>query len=69
MLESRNNLSPISGEAEIIKTRHGTWRIYDATDGLPGQPGCLLQDRDGGQMQGSAVMMDWSSSLIPPKMV
>jgi ligand-binding sensor domain-containing protein len=36
---------------DVSESRHplkkGTWWTYDATDGLPGGPNCLLQDRQG----------------------
>jgi len=34
-------------EVKTIKVKKGIWRTYDATDGLPGQPNRLLQDRQG----------------------
>ena len=42
-----NNTGPTPGETEIIPIKKGVWRTYDATDGLPGETHCLLQDRQG----------------------
>ena len=47
MLESINPPSSKPAETKIIKMKQGIWRTYDATDGLPGQPNCLLQDSYG----------------------
>ena len=40
-----NTVRPV--EVKTIKVKKGIWRIYDATDGLPGLPMRLLQDRYG----------------------
>jgi len=42
-----NNTGPTPGETKIIPIKKGVWRTYDATDGLPGETHCLLQDRQG----------------------
>ena len=34
-------------KVKSIKVKKGIWRTYDATDGLPGEPNRLLQDRRG----------------------
>jgi serine phosphatase RsbU (regulator of sigma subunit)/ligand-binding sensor domain-containing protein len=34
-------------EVRTIKIKQGTWWTYDATDGLPGGPNCLVQDSQG----------------------
>jgi ligand-binding sensor domain-containing protein len=34
-------------DEKTIKIKKGVWRTYDATDGLPGEPYHLLQDRQG----------------------
>ncbi|MFC1716789.1 sigma 54-interacting transcriptional regulator, partial [Candidatus Poribacteria bacterium] len=43
----RNDTASTPDAVEIIQTKQGTWRTYDVTDGLPGEPYCLLQDKDG----------------------
>lgn len=45
--DAKNTTDLKSGKVEITKAKQGIWRTYDATDGLPGQPNCLLQDRYG----------------------
>ena len=42
-----NSTGPTPRETEIIPIKKGVWRTYDATDGLPGETHCLLQDRQG----------------------
>jgi DNA-binding NtrC family response regulator/ligand-binding sensor domain-containing protein len=46
MVSSRNATAE-PGKAKTIKVKKGIWRTYDATDGLPGAPHRLLQDRRG----------------------
>ncbi|MFC1717109.1 two-component regulator propeller domain-containing protein, partial [Candidatus Poribacteria bacterium] len=44
---STNTGDSVSSEVKTIKIKQGIWRTYDATDGLPGDPLCLLQDSRG----------------------
>jgi DNA-binding NtrC family response regulator/ligand-binding sensor domain-containing protein len=54
-LKVYGNADPTSSEAEIIQLKQGIWRTYDATDGLPGGVGCLLQDQHGYLWLGTSV--------------
>jgi len=37
--------NPNTYEIETIRPKSGTWKTYDATDGLPAGVSCMLQDR------------------------
>ena len=46
-MEKSDKNKEINGKTEVFQIRHGFWRTYDATDGLPGEPKHLLQDEKG----------------------